>query len=678
MEVSINHIDGSGMMLPSVMGYTNVMVRAPWIKGLLSAFDFIQFCRQNNCQPVIDDIYGKRHDLIEQNIQIIFSKSQFKLWKYYKDWDEYKECFKRCHCTANRTNFEQDWIGQTSLNYQMEQTLCLTDEDIAEFTRKTHEKIVGMTRDKQTMLHTLNAQEDSQNPYQKSLFMYPELLRDGYSKENLKAIKKRWMLDARSGAIKCKNKRLFVIPDLYAACEYWFLHIEKPNGLLCGDEIAVPRERNHYVMVDRQEFIKAGFNPGRNNNEYIPVVDVLRSPHLSMQHQLQTIVSDEEVYKWFRTGGIYTSTKSLISRRLQFDTDGDQLNFVYEPVIVMAAMRDCIEHHVLTLYYDANKAPAQTLNRQALYHGVCLAHKNSGIGQISNNLTKLWSRQNPDRQAADLLCFFNNQMIDGAKTGAVNSYEDYPEAKAKINKAIGGKRGRMPYFFQFSKNGRAEKNNKKGYAKQNNSTMNRICRSFDDIGRLDMNYAGVDPFNYEMMLSEAPGEYDIDAVKTFCDLDNNAKSLRIAATNEQDSFDREIARGYDFIREIIEYKLLETHDSIEEVYPSIVKYLYSGDNFNKSTHKQMFWRMFGDIAQRNIEENLQTCSVCSRCGAKYPAWKQNHVCLSNAKGFFNCKDCGRYCIRTHSKQCRCVDCQREYRKKANAICSAQYRQKKKG
>ena len=73
--------------------------------------------------------------------------------------------------------------------------------------------------------------------------------------ESLKEIKKRWTLDAQSGRLHCENKRLFAIPDIYACCEFWFLHDENPKGLLKNGEVAC----RIYRMYDK--------------------VDCLRSPH---------------------------------------------------------------------------------------------------------------------------------------------------------------------------------------------------------------------------------------------------------------------------------------------------------------------------------------------------------------------------------------------------------------
>ena len=83
-------MDGCGIMLED----TTRMVRLPWIKGLLVNFPFDEFIKEKcNNTAIIYDIYGKEHDILKENIKYIFTKSQFKLYKYYSSWEEYKESF---------------------------------------------------------------------------------------------------------------------------------------------------------------------------------------------------------------------------------------------------------------------------------------------------------------------------------------------------------------------------------------------------------------------------------------------------------------------------------------------------------------------------------------------------------------------------------------------------------
>lgn len=638
--VVINHCDGAGMMLPSVSRW-NFMIRGPFLKGLLCSFNFLRFCEENGCEAKLKDVWGQMHDLRAEDIQVVFTKSQLKLWKYYDSWDEYKSFFKTCGCTFGRTNMEEAYIGNSELNYQFIQTLQnFPQNELKEFVRPTYDRIKSLSNDREHMLHALGADDYSEVPYRQALTLYPELLREAYSRESLKAIKKRWTLDAKSGKIRCKNKRLFAIPDLYAACQYWFLGQKEPEGLLKNGEVFA--------------------RPFRDVDE----VDVLRSPHLFNEHAIRTVNHDPEIASWFYTNGIYTSCHDLISRILQFDVDGDQLNVVSDRILIDNAKRNIQEYDIVPLFYDATKAASEQISLETLFHGVKRAHDYSGIGQISNALTRLWNRPHPDLQSAALLCYFNNLTIDGAKTGSVNGYTNYPEVSAKINKAIGGPNGKMPYWFQFSKNGRHADTTKKKKqcAKANNSTMNRLCALFDNIGNINLNAVGVPPFNGEMFLEAPVTEINTEAVELFSRLDDSNLQSRIDGASMMDVMEMYNAFGYEALKELITDKLTELCGSIEAAYPSIAYTLFVGDGKDKAAHKQMFWRVFGDIALRNLKLNLMTCVTCVHCGIKLPVWTEEHGCSAAVKGFFTCVECGKWCHRLNGRQKRCPECQAKHRK----------------
>lgn len=78
MPVPIPHTDGCGMISPELSD-KNFMVRLPWTKGLLGVFDFKRFITEHNCSSKVKDIWGKEWDIFEDNIQIIFTKSQLKM-----------------------------------------------------------------------------------------------------------------------------------------------------------------------------------------------------------------------------------------------------------------------------------------------------------------------------------------------------------------------------------------------------------------------------------------------------------------------------------------------------------------------------------------------------------------------------------------------------------------------
>lgn len=396
MNVPITHTDGCGMVLPSV-SKKNFMVRAPWIKGLLASFPFDKFIREANRRDstvnhgLIKDIYGVEHDVLAEGIQVIFTASQFKMHKYFQSFETYKENFKKFGCTAGKCKIEEDYVPNAQFNYQMLQTLTdMTDEELSELAAATNEKIRGVTSDRNTMLRLFGATkwDRREDPFQECLYIYPELLQDAYCVESLRSIKNKLVKDGRGARLDVKGKYLFLLPDLYAACEHWFLGEEVPKGLLANGEV--------YCRVYPNE----------------PKIDVLRSPHLFREHAVRynTAIEGGERKRWFATDGIYTSSFDHISKILQFDCDGDTALVCVEPTIIEVAER--LSSDVRPLYYPMAKAPAHVVTPDLMWQGMKNAYDGGRIGPISNKISKIWNSEEPDLDAIKLLCAENNFVID--------------------------------------------------------------------------------------------------------------------------------------------------------------------------------------------------------------------------------------------------------------------------
>lgn len=293
-DTEIEHMDGCGIMLPSV-SKKSFMFRLPWFKGLLSAFDFGKFAKEFG-NTKVTDIYGKEWDVIEDRINIIFTKSQFKLWKYYDSWEDYKVKFKKNQCEAVKLNVES--IGaDANLNYQMLQTLTsMTEDELHNIAEGTIQDILKIGSDKKTMLRVLGATKENtnKNPLQKALLHYPELLNDSHSKQIIKDKKKSLVRDAKAGKLRVNGKYTYIVPDLFAFCEWLFLGHEVPKGLLGNGEVSCK-------LFEEEE------------------VDVLRSPHLYREHAIRNNIHTDLTNEWFISDGIYVSSQDLISKILQFD-----------------------------------------------------------------------------------------------------------------------------------------------------------------------------------------------------------------------------------------------------------------------------------------------------------------------------------------------------------------------
>ena len=328
----IAHTDGAGMMLPNSFGVEqkNKMVRLPWIKGLLGVFDFRRFIEYHGADPIIRDIYGKEHNVIEEDVQVIFTKSQFKMWNHYSSWEDYKERYKRFNCSAGVTNEEEERIKNATINYQMLQSLTdITDDEILEIAGRTIDKLNGMCSSVDSIKGMFGVTPYNQNKsaFQECIHLYPSLLNDEYAKVYLRRIKDSVIKRAKAGKLDVHGKYTFILPDFYAACQHWFLGEDEPDGLLDDGEV--------FCWLFRR------------NTE----VDCLRSPHLFLEHAVRKNVACVDVDKdevdrerfadreqrenerrriatekdikmsrarlWFATDAVYTSCKDMISRILQ-------------------------------------------------------------------------------------------------------------------------------------------------------------------------------------------------------------------------------------------------------------------------------------------------------------------------------------------------------------------------
>lgn len=406
----IAHTDGAGMMLPDAFGVPqrNKMVRLPWVKGLLGVFDFRRFIEYHDCDPVVRDIYGVEHDIIKEDIQVIFTKSQFKLWKYYDSWDDYKRKYKDNGCSAGFTNEEEERIKNATINYQMLQSLTdVTDDEILEIAGKSIDKLKNICSSVDNIKRALDitSYNKNQTAFQKCVDRYPELINDEYAKSHLRRIKDSIIKKAKAGKLDINGKYTFILPDFYAACEHWFLGIPEPHGLLDNGEV--------FCSL----FMR--------NDE----LDCLRSPHLFLEHAIRENVACMEnenkrqwVREWFTTNALYISCKDMISRIIQCDFDGDKSLVVADKTLIEVAKRNIEKFDIVPLYYDMKKAHAVHLDSESIYNGLNAAFVGGNIGIYSNNISKIWNSDtfvngsiDEQREAVDLikiLCMENNYVID--------------------------------------------------------------------------------------------------------------------------------------------------------------------------------------------------------------------------------------------------------------------------
>lgn len=590
MGVPIPHMDGCGIMLDS----GTRMIRAPWVKGLMVEFPFDKFIEER-CGGEIEvkDIYGKAYKIIEDGIRYILTKSQFKMAKYYDSWDDYKTRFKANNCKVCYCNREEDYIPNGRLNYQFIQSLTdMKDNEIDRLIKPTVEDIEKIGKDYQTSLRLLGITEHNKNPnhVQRAIKKYPELMRDQYSREILMDVKRSLIRQAKSGKVRVNGGYRFISPDLYAFCEWLFLGIENPPGLLQDGEV----------------YCK-GYKDGEE-------LACLRSPHLYREWPIKTNKRSEEIDRWFdMTQCIYTSSHDLISRVLQFDCDGDKALVVKDNNIIKVAKRNM--EGIVPLYYDMKKAEPKLLDTNTIFDGLITAFTTGNIGPYSNNISKIWNSEHVNEQettAIKWLCMENNYCIDNAKTLYMPTR---PQEVDEIIKSY--TKPKLPNFFIHAKN--------KTPAQVEQSTSSTMCSLASKIPTGKIVYCNtLGNFDYKKLLSGKynPSQSDQKQIIECYDYWSKRRNSLFSQETDERRNEEDLYVFQEIRRRIVD----EIEKPVNYIVDALVEYLFTE---RKNSKKQMLWSCFGEEINNNLDVNLVGADpICEVCGARFKLLADNQLCCS--------------------------------------------------
>lgn len=612
MEVPVPHMDGCGIMLTSVNS-KNIQFRMPWFKGLLTPTNFKNYAINVAENTKVIDIYKKEYDIIKDDIRIIFTKSQFKLWKYYKNWDEYKDYFKKYKCTANICEEDEKEYKDVQLNYQMLQTLTdMTDEQIKILTKNFKELIKKVHTNRDEVLKFLGATIENENRdyMQEALRLYPEMCNSEYIKEQIRQTVKKAKKEAKSGKLIIPNtKRMFLIPDVVAFMDWLFTGNKKPEGYLKENEVYCKL----YKGIDK--------------------LDILRSPHLSFEHAIRNnVVTDNNKCEYFTTNGIYTSSHDLISKILCFDVDGDHATVISEKWTVELAERMIKKHSINPLYYEMNKADAVQINNKNIFKSLKFVYHKANIGKVSNALTKIWNSDNPWEvyNISKKLCAHNNDIIDSAKSLSIAKIpSDIKDMFSKLREQ------KYPYFFQFVK----EDVKKDDCYEIGNSVMDRICKEINNIAKRNYIFKeGFGTFEVKKLMNKQRNfDLNYDIINFYLQLEKETRDkIKAYSTTCLDEDEEKNNSGYNeqcYVsarKKVLDYAK-KNNIKYEFVIDNIIKY-----SFEEDTLKMAFvFNVFGAVIINNINKNIKE---------------------SVDKGYILCVDCGKRVKNTNGKTKRCGEC----------------------
>lgn len=250
--LKLNAWDGQGLIKPSLaakwseeleLDYTLscAIIRAPFLKGLVTTFDLDLFANEVAQTYKFTDIYGEEQDI--RTVELIISESMFKLWNSYKNTADYVE---KCH--KNKLNFSITKVNPKKENshsrtsYQFLQILNFDDIGIAKLCEPTinwFRSISGGSAE-DMLLYTTGENGFEPQDFKKmdiavkAILLNPALARDRYIQEKfIKTIEKK-KKESYMGSILINANYQFMISDpYYQACHIFKL--DKPPILNDGE-----------------------------------------------------------------------------------------------------------------------------------------------------------------------------------------------------------------------------------------------------------------------------------------------------------------------------------------------------------------------------------------------------------------------------------------------------------
>lgn len=306
IDLEIDRMDGMGLISPRMaqiwsqdlnLNYipSQFIIRQSFMKGLVTVFDFEEFCKEkNNGNYLVETVYKDENgNYIYEDLRecdLIISESQFKLWDSYKSKQQYIDSYrKNCIDWGVAQYAPEQYEDIVFLNYQFIQSLNLHKTDIEKLCSTFKDWINGITVDNidyaLLFLVGQNTTPDRIREYLKSWDMYwvkslivnRNLINDKYIKEKIY----RYVLGAIDraylGAIPVKGNFQYLITDPYAYMQ-WVCR-QEVTGLLSENE--------HYSNYW--------------NNKNVKVVDGMRAPltHFS-EHTILHFKKNEDTEKWYK------------------------------------------------------------------------------------------------------------------------------------------------------------------------------------------------------------------------------------------------------------------------------------------------------------------------------------------------------------------------------------------
>lgn len=591
----------------------------PCLKGKLYTMPVEEFAKTYNVSKIID-IKGKEWDLFEDKIDCILTKSQFKFHNLYQSVEEWRKEFeKTVHGYERKFNISEYDVAFSELQdttvmaYQPLQTLSFTEKKIGKLCAPTVKGYASACSSVEGFLkfRGICSEDDKDNDIEWSGFpSYYHAMYYNHSLFNDEFIKKKVKQDLKSakersyvGKIAVNGNYQTLTPDLFALMQHIFgLPV---TGLLKYNQI-YSNYWNHHL-------------------EGTPWVDIIRSPHIAMEHSPVQVVTSGQMEKWFayqKTGiiiAVFGNTIALKANSADFD--GDHVLTVNNPIICEAAINqfsNTIYHEKIEYPYGGAKKKEKVVvsDMDEIIECDYKGYKNN-IGNVINPISILWSVEN-SKEIQDfikIMSIVGSITIDYAKHG---EEANIPQIIFKLLK-----NHQKPYFMKYLRSGRKKRSMEKELKAvgalvdsdirtelfdDTNCTMNQICHYMEEqIGNINMDINVEEEFYWENLIPSIPDitshrykkvrDKLIEMQEWFYEINNE----KYNDTDDLSEANKASKKMYDSLYEFAKAELIAVNHDESELLDMLITIYYSDKKFmEKYSDKSILWNCFGEeLAERS-------------------------------------------------------------------------------
>lgn len=266
-EVTIDATDGFGLMLPSLaerwskelgLGYTmcGCNTRAPFSKGMVFSFDFLDFAEHVAGTFMVRDAWG--NDVDVRNVELVLTTSMLKLWDSYSSCEEYVRISKENGYMIGIPKVCPKHLeSERHLNYQFIQSFELDDNDIMELISPTIQEFKDVLSEdwRKSILFlkgtglTIDNIDLVENDYAKAIMIDERVADDPFVQNSIYQMISNKINEAKVGVIKVHGNYSIVSGDPFLLCQSIF-GMEK-TGLLKAGEIY----NNYWGKLSTEEVV---------------------------------------------------------------------------------------------------------------------------------------------------------------------------------------------------------------------------------------------------------------------------------------------------------------------------------------------------------------------------------------------------------------------------------------